>query len=133
MKRRHSSGAITVSGLIYICIIIGTLAVVAMKLFPLYSEKLKVDLALEKVAGQAESALKSKTALAKLIIRQFEVSEVRRWREAEFIKLLQVKKMKDGKGKIMSLDYEIRGPLFGELDVVLMYTKSLKLGEPVSD
>jgi hypothetical protein len=133
MNRHHSSGAITVSGLIYTCIILGAVAVVAMKLFPLYNEKLKVDLALEKVAGQTESVRMSKHELAKLIMRQFEVSEVRRWREAEFEKLLQVKKTKSGNGKTMSLDYEIRGPLFAELDVVLKYTNSLELGAAISD
>ncbi|MFT4562499.1 MAG: hypothetical protein ACI9BW_002245 [Gammaproteobacteria bacterium] len=133
MKRRHSSGAITVSGLIYTCVIFGMVAVTGMKLFPLYNERIKVDLALEKVAGQAESARMSKRQISKLIMRQFEVSEVRRWGEVEFEKLLKVKKMKSGKGKVMSLDYEIRGPLFAELDVVLNYSKSLKLGTVVSD
>ena len=133
MKQRHSRGAITISGLIYVCVIFGTIAVVAMKLFPLYNEKFKVDLALEKVAGQAESARMSKTDIVKLIGRQFEVSEVRRWKMVDFAKILKIKKLKGGKGKIMSLDYEIRESFFGELDIVLKYSKVLKLGVPATD
>jgi len=133
MNRKHSCGAITVSSFIYSCIILGIIAIVAMKLFPLYNEKMKVDLALEKVAGQAESARISKTAIAKLILRQFEVSEVRRWSTREFTKLMKIAKIKGGKGKMMSLRYEIRGPFFGELDIVLKYDKTLRLGEVVSD
>jgi hypothetical protein len=133
MNRKHSCGAITVSSLIYSCTILGIIAIVAMKLFPLYNEKMKVDLALERVAGQVESARMSKKAIAELISRQLEVSEVRRWSTREFTKLLKIGKIKGGKGKMMSLQYEIRGPFFGELDIVLKYDKSLKLGEAVSD
>ena len=133
MTSSYRQRGITLSGLIYLCIIFGVLAVTAMKLFPLYNEKTKVDFALEKVAGQAESARMSKAQIVKLIGRQFEVSDVDRWRMSEFAKILVVKNKKGGKGKVMSLDYEIRGPFFGELDVVLNYSRTLDLGVPVTD
>ena len=124
---RHVQRGVTLSGLIYSCIIIGFVALVAMKLFPLYNEKMKVDFALEKVANTAGSGDQSKMELVKAIMRQFEVSDVDRWGTQEFAKLLKVKKEKDKKNKTMMLDYEVRGPLFGELDVVLKYSNSLEL------
>jgi Tfp pilus assembly major pilin PilA len=133
MNWKTSRGGVSLSGLIYSAIIFAIIAVVGMKLFPLYNEKFKVDLALEKVAGQTESARMTKTALVKLVMRQFEVSEVRRWSMVEFVKVLKIKKLKLGKGKTMSLEYEIRGPFFAELGLVLKYEKSLILGKPVSD
>ena len=129
MNWKTSRGGVSLSGLIYSAIIFAIIAVVGMKLFPLYNEKFKVDLALEKVAGQTESARMTKTALVKLVMRQFEVSEVRRWSMVEFVKVLKIKKLKLGKGKTMSLEYEIRGPFFAELDLVLKYEKSLILGK----
>ena len=133
MNLRNSRGGVGLSGLVYSCIIIGIAALVGMKLLPLYNEKFKVDLALEKVAGQRESARMTKVDLVKLIMRQFEVSEVRRWRMNEFLKILKIKKLKQGRGKMLILEYEIRGPFFDELDVVLKYERSLKLGEPIPD
>lgn len=124
---------ITLSGLIYVCIILGIIAVTGMKLFPLYNEKTKVDFALTKVGTAKEAERMSKAQLVRLIGRQFEVSDVDRWRMVEFAKILQVKKMKNGKGKTMSLDYEIRGPFFGDLDVVLKYSKSLVLSKAETD
>ena len=124
---RHVQRGVTLSGLIYSCIIIGFVALVAMKLFPLYNEKMKVDFALEKVANTAGSGDQSKMELVKAIMRQFEVSDVDRWGTQEFAKLLKVKKEKGKKNKTISLDYEVRGPLFGELDVVLKYSNSLDL------
>jgi len=34
---------------------------------------------------------------------------------------------------VETLEYEIRGPFFGELDVVLNYSRTLDLGVPVTD
>tara|TARA_R110002095_G_scaffold65233_6_gene54949 strand:+ start:2172 stop:2573 length:402 start_codon:yes stop_codon:yes gene_type:complete len=133
MTGSYRQRGITLSGLIYLCIILGVVAVTAMKLFPLYNEKTKVDFALEKIAAQPESARMSKEQIVKLIGRQFEVSDVDRWRMSEFAKILVIKKKKGGKGKTMSLNYEIRGPFFGELDVVLNYSRTLDLGVPVTD
>ena len=124
---RHVQRGVTLSGLIYSCIIIGFVALVAMKLFPLYNEKMKVDFALEKVANTAGSGDQSKMELVKAVMRQFEVSDVDRWGTQEFAKLLKVKKEKGKKNKTMTLDYEVRGPLFGELDVVLKYSNALEL------
>ena len=130
---RHQQRGITLSGLIYSCIIIGFAAVVVMKLFPIYNEKTKVDFALEKVANSPESGTRSKMDLVKSIMRQFEVSDVDRWKTQEFAKLLKVERKKGSKTKIMSLDYEIRGPLFGELDVVLKYQNALPLSGGASE
>ena len=91
---RHVQRGVTLSGLIYSCIIIGFVALVAMKLFPLYNEKMKVDFALEKVANTAGSGDQSKMELVKAIMRQFEVSDVDRWGTPEFAILLKVKKEK---------------------------------------
>lgn len=124
---KYQQRGITLSGLIYSCIIIGLLAVIAMKLFPLYNEKTKVTFALEKVANTEGSASRSKMDLVKSVMRQFEVSDVDRWGTQEFAKLLKVQREKGSKTKTMSLDYEIRGPLFGELDVVLKYQNAFPL------
>ncbi|MEM7468305.1 MAG: DUF4845 domain-containing protein [Pseudomonadota bacterium] len=125
MKREQRG--ITLSGLIYTCIILGFIALVVMKLFPLYNEKMKVDFALEKIATAPGANNKSKMELVKGVMRQFEVSDVDRWSTPEFAKLLKVEKQKGKKVKKLVLDYEIRGPLFGELDVVLKYANALEL------
>ena len=125
--RHYKQRGITVSGLIYTCVILAMIALMGMKLFPLFNEKTKVDFALEKVASQPDSKTLSKASIAKLISRQFEVSEIRRWRDSEFAKLLTISKDKSG-NRIMRLTYDIRGPFFGPLDVVLNYDKRLELG-----
>jgi len=125
-NRRFLQQGVSLSGLIFWCALFGGAALVAMKLFPLYNEKMKVDFAMEKVAGDPEAGNWTKPDLAKAVMKQFEVSDVDRWTLAEFTRLLDVERRTDG-GRTMSLSYEIRGPLFGQLDIVLNYDRALDL------
>jgi len=131
-NRRFSQLGVSLTGLIFWCALLGGAALVAMKLFPLYNEKMKVDFAMEKVAGDPEAGNWTKPDLAKAIMKQFEVSDVDRWTMAEFSKLLEVERASDTK-RVMSLSYEIRGPLFGDLDIVLNYDRALELPPSKTD
>lgn len=125
-NRRFSQLGVSLSGLIFWCALLGGAALIAMKLFPLYNEKMKVDFALEKVAADPEAGNWTKPDIARAVMKQFEVSDVDRWTLAEFTKLLDVERTTTG-GRVMSLNYEIRGPLFGQLDIVLNYDRALEL------
>jgi hypothetical protein len=119
MSSRHRQRGVSLSGLIFWCVLLGGAALVAMKLFPLYNEKMKVDFAIEGNWTKAD--------IVKAIMKQFEVSDVDRWSTSEFSKLLLVTPATDGGGRSMSLYYEIRGPLCCDLDVVLNYGKDVEL------
>jgi len=125
-NRQFLQRGVSLSGLIFWCALLGGAALVGMKLFPLYNEKMKVDFALEKVAGDPEAGNWTKPDLAKAVMKQFEVSDVDRWTLAEFTRLLDVERTTNG-GRTLSLSYEIRGPLFGQLDIVLNYDRALEL------
>ena len=118
---------VSLTGLIFWCVLLGRAALITMKLFPLYNEKMKVDFAFEKVLGEPGVGNWTKADIVKAIMKQFEVSDVDRWGTVEFSKLLQIEPPRDGKGRILSLYYEIRGPLCCQLDVVLNYEKEAEL------
>ena len=118
---------VSLSGLIFWSVLLGALAMLGMRLFPLYNEKMKVDLALEKVAKDAASGGQSKYELIKSIMKQFEVSDVNRWSTADFTKLLHVEKKRNSDARVMSLDYEIRNPICCNLDIVLNYHNAHEL------
>jgi len=127
MSSRHRQRGVSLSGLIFWCVLLGGAALVAMKLFPLYNEKMKVDFAFEEVMREPNIGNWTKADIVKAIMKQFEVSDVDRWSTAEFSKLLLVTPATDGGGRTMSLYYEIRGPLCCDLDVVLNYGKDVEL------
>ena len=120
--QRFKQRGVSLSGLLFWSVLIGFSALVGMKLFPLFSEKLQVDKALKTAAAQATSTT-GKADLVKGILRQFEVSDIDRWDDAEFFRLLKVTRAPNSNKRVMSLEYEIRGPFFGDLDVVLKYKR----------
>lgn len=112
---------ITLSGLIFLSVLLGAAAMLAMRLFPLYNEKMKVDLAMEKVVKDSAVGTQSKYDLVKAIMKQFEVSDVDRWSTVEFTRLLKVEPKKGTDARLMSLDYEIRNAVCCQLDIILNY------------
>jgi len=104
-----------------------------MKLFPLYNEKMKVDFALEKVAGTAGSARLSKSEVVKAVLKQFEVSDVDRFGRKNLTKILKIEKKKGSTAKILSMAYEIRSPFFADLDLILKYNKAIEMSAPATD
>ena len=124
---RNRQFGVTLSGLLFACVLFGVIALLGMRLFPLYNEKMKVDLGLEKVAKDAASGGQSKTDLVRAVMKQFEVSDVDRWSTVEFTKLLKVEKKRNSENRIMSLDYEIRNELCCNLDIVLKYHNAHEL------
>ncbi|MGH8597986.1 MAG: DUF4845 domain-containing protein, partial [Gammaproteobacteria bacterium] len=122
MRNLHSrQRGVTLSGLIFVSILIGAAAMAVMRLFPLYNEKMKVDLAMDKVAQDTAAGNQSKHDLVKAIMKQFEVSDVDRWSTVEFTRLLKLEKVKSSENRLMSLDYEIRNAVCCNLDIVLNY------------
>ncbi|MGD9602130.1 MAG: DUF4845 domain-containing protein [Gammaproteobacteria bacterium] len=118
---------ITLTGLIFAAVLVGGAAVLAMRLFPLYNEKMKIDLALDKVASDPAIGDQTKTGIVTAVMKQFEVSDVDRWSTVEFTRLLDVSRDPETKHRVMSLEYEIRNELCCDLDIVLNYFWSREL------
>jgi hypothetical protein len=123
--RRCGQSGVGLRGLLFWCVVIGIGAMLAMRLFPLFNEKMKVDLALEQVASNPEIANWDKSEIVRAVMRQFEVSDVDRWTPPEFSRELVVKRTQHGRR--MALAYDIRGRLCCDIDVVLMYQREFKL------
>ena len=130
MKAQHG---VSLSGLLFWCVLIGIAALIGMKLFPLYNEKMKVDFALDKVVNEPDVGNWSKQDLVKGVMKQFEISDVDRWSTAEFSKLLKVGRPAGSTNRVMSLEYEIRGPLCCDLEIVLMYHNVVDLPQGSAD
>ena len=129
---RYQRG-ITLTGLIMGCIVIGGASLLGMKLWPVYNEKMKVDLAMEKLASAPEGARLSTRGMANVLQKQFDVNDVDAIPERQLPKMLKVERLKGGKGKDVTLAYEIRAPLFSNLDVIMNYSKTVTLGAATTE
>ncbi len=133
MISRHKQRGVTLSGLIMSCVIIGGAALVAMKLWPLYNEKLKVDTGMEKLASTPEGSRMNTRALAVVLQKQFDINDIEPVNPRKLSKYLKVEKQKGSKDKTVTFAYEIRRPFFSNLDVVMNYEKTVALSAGKTD
>jgi Tfp pilus assembly protein PilE len=130
-KRRQLG--ITLSGLITTLIVLSVVALFGMRLWPLYNEKMKVDQAMAHLAANPAAARMSKAETVQAIMRQFDVSDVDRFDTPSLSKVVTVGKKKGTSIKVVVLDYEIRSPLFSNLDVIMKYRNAKEFGPVQAD
>ena len=133
MRTLEQQRGITLSGLIMASIVLGAAALLVMKLWPVYNEKIKVDQALDKLQANPEGFRMTKTDMVKAILRQFDVNDVDSFDTQRLLKVLQVGRKKDSPNKVAIMAYEIRAPLFSNLDIVMNYRKMVEFPPPKSD
>lgn len=124
---------ITLSGLIMALIVLGTLALFVMRLWPLYNEKMKVDQAMAHLAANPAAARMGKQEIVLAIMRQFDVSDVDRFDTAGLSKVVTVGKKKGTAVKVVIMEYEIRAPFFSNLDLVMNYRNAKEFGPVQGD
>ena len=119
MKR--TQGGITLIGFIIVLALVGFFAYVAMKLVPMYSEYYAVKQALKGLQQEPGIANRDPAKIQDLFFRRLYISY------AENVKAENVKIERVDGGWNMSVDYEVRKPLMGNLDVVGMFQASERL------
>lgn len=133
MMQKNGQYGITLSGFIVAAILFGGAAITVMKLWPVYNEKMKVDMAMDKLAAMPEGARMNKLAAARALERQFDVQDVDSLDFKTLMKYLEVYQEKGTRSKLASLVYEIRAPFFSNLDIVMNYEKTVELGSVTTD
>jgi len=98
----------------------------ALQLFPLYSEKFKVDVALDQIARDPTLIGQDKSVLAASLHRRLMVSDVDRFSQPELMKLLSLKLEPTGMRRLR-LAYDMRGEFCCDLDVILKYRHEVDL------
>ena len=119
MKRNQSG--LTLIGFIVVLAVVGLFAYVGMKLFPMYSEFYSVKQALKGLAAEPGIANTDPAKVKDLLFRRLYVSY------AENVKPNNVKITRDGRGYVITVSYEVRRELIGNLDVVGKFEASENL------
>lgn len=134
MNTFRDQRGVSLSGLLYACVLLGFAAIVVMRLFPLYNEKFKVDSALTHVTSQPLIGSQSAADIVKTVLRDFEVSDMDRFENPQSLsKVLKIERLSNGRGRRLHMAYEIRGPLFGPLDLVLKYDRQIEFAGASDD
>jgi hypothetical protein len=112
---------ITLMSFVLVLIVIVLFAVVAMNLFPVYSEGFSVHNAMKSVAKEPNAAAMPLPALQTSLQRHFDIDYV------DSVQGKDAKVIRDKGGNILNMTYEVRKHLFYNLDFVAMFDYNVPL------
>ena len=125
MKR--TQGGMTLIGFIIVLAVVGVFIYMGMKLIPMYSEYYAVKRALSEMSTDAAVENADPQKIRDLFFRRLYVSY------AENITKDDFKIARKDSGWEITVDYEVRKPLIGNLDVVGHFTARQKLNRGAGD
>ena len=119
MKRNQSG--MTLLGFLLVLVVVGFAAFIAMRLFPMYQEFYAVKSSLKGVAAEPGVSDMDPAKIQDLFFRRLYISY------SENVKPANVKFDRRDNGWTLKVNYEVRRPLVGNLDVVGKFDSSQDL------
>jgi hypothetical protein len=121
MRIGNNQRGVTFLGFVIILIIAGFFAFIAMRLFPVYSEYYGVVQAMRALQDEPGVAQKSPDQIKSLLERKFYISYV------TTPKSNNVLVKRQGGGYLVTVKYEVRGPLAYNLEYIASFERTVDL------
>lgn len=122
---RNQKG-ITLMSFVVVLVVVGFFALVAMKLFPIYSEYYNLKGVMDEIGATPNSASMTPAQIQADLDRRFNIAYV------ESVKKEHIKIVRNGRSAQLNIAYEVRKPLFGNLDVVAKFDRTVDLSGTAS-
>ena len=113
--RKQQKGA-SIFAIIVLLIIAGFFFSVGFKLYPAYFDNKLVDSVLTEMIGNNDELNQSEFLIKRTVQRKFTVNQIRLPKEA-------LKIIKEGNKVILDLDYQVRVPMFANVDAMVKFKK----------
>lgn len=124
MERKQKG--MTLMSFIIVLVVVGFFALMAMKLFPMYSEYNNLSSVMKEFAKQPASASMTSAQAFADLERRFNIAYV------SSVKREHVKIIRAGNSSKLNIAYEVRVPLVANLDVVGKFDNTVDLNGPSS-
>jgi ABC-type dipeptide/oligopeptide/nickel transport system permease component len=111
----------TLMSFVIVLVVVGFFALVIMKLFPMYSEYYSLKSVMEEYAAQPNSAANTPTQMHNELNRRFGIAYIDSV-EKDHIKVVREKGVSR-----LNIAYEVRVPLFANLDIVGKFDNTVDL------
>lgn len=121
-KRKHQTGLTTITWVVLIGMV-GFIGIFAFKLIPIYMDYSTINSALTTVAKGATPS-ETPAQLKSSIDNLFDVNSI----ESVKVSDIDIKPGTDGKGLVMSLDYDARTNFIANIDLVVHFEKTYTVG-----
>ena len=112
---------ITLMSFLMVLVVVGFFAMMAMKLFPMYSEYYSLKGVMKEMAASPNSGSLSLAQIQAELDRRFNIAYV------SSVKKEHIKVIRAGRGSQLNIAYEVRVPLLGNLDAVGKFDNTVDL------
>ena len=120
MVRRQQG--MTLMSFVIVLAVVGFFALIVMKLFPMYSEYNNLKSVMDDFAANPASASMTPSQVWADLERRFDIAYV------SSVSREHITVARAGRVTTMQIKYEVRKPLFGNLDVVGKFDRTVTLG-----
>ena len=120
MVRRQQG--LTLMSFVIVLVVVAFFAVVVMKLFPMYSEYNNLKGVMNAFAAQPNSATMTPAQIHSDLNRRFNIAYI------ESVQKEHIKIRRTGRITELNIAYEVRKPLFFNLDIVGKFDNTVTLG-----
>ncbi len=117
MNRHNSQEGMTLIGWIFTLVAIGAVALLILKVVPVYLESFKVEQALHSVAGESGVGQVTKREIYKRFIRRMDVEDIDRFTQKNVHKYLAVEKK--GNTVILTIQYQTITPIVHNVSLLV--------------
>ena len=120
-------GGMTYLGMLFLLVVIAFVALVLIKVLPLYMEHFKVDSSLESLAQdtKGDDTALNPYEIEKRLMSRLSINDVKHVTKDD------IKVTREGRKTVVSVDYEARVTLFGNLDLIARFPDGrVELGGP---
>jgi hypothetical protein len=118
MRRQQG---MTLLGFVIVLAVVGLFAYIGFKLFPMYQEYYAVKTALKSLAEEPDIGNTDPARIQQMLLRRLDISY------AESVKKEHVKIERGDGGWVVTVQYEVRKPMIGNLDVVGKFNATQKM------
>lgn len=112
---------ITLMSFLIVLVVVGFFALVIMKLFPMYSEYFSLKGVMDEYAAQPNSAAIPTAQMHNDLNRRFGIAYI------DSVEKEHIKVVREGGVSRLNIAYEVRVPLFANLDVVGKFDNTVDL------
>ncbi len=121
MQTLKSQRGMTAIGWLIVLGLIGFFTVLALRMVPSYLESFTVYAALESLQEESGMANNTPQDIRSMMSRRFDINDVK----SITAKDVDIENL--GAAYLVSVDYEVRMPVFGNVDVVMSFAKEVEL------
>lgn len=120
MRTHNNQKGMTAVGLMLLLACIAFVTLIALKIIPIYLDSFNVDDVLKTMKDERGLGDKPNSEMVRMIMKRLDINMVTDVTPED----IYIEKIKDV--IIIEADYEVRKPMFGNLDVIVHFKKSVE-------